>query len=293
MKRITTWNIAASLMMGFAFTAQAGVILPNAIEINFNGITAFDTSADPVINVATGDLFSIPGGVVNLTAVGEVTVIHDSADVDNKGTPAADMTFVLEAVLTPNGNATELNSGDPDVRTYLLGSTLTGGTLKVYDDDLSGGTQNFVTSDVIGGPLSIPASATDGNLYIDADLSGSTGLASLIVSYSRPDGASDFDSIALQLQTLLTNGYSIIDGTILNDIANAAGSRINASQSGPGAFSVFPTDSIDLGGGNIVTVNVPIDEYIEGTFSSEFVPEPHTLLLVGAGAMGMLIRRRR
>ena len=217
------WIIGTvSLALSSLITASlsAGVILPSAATINFNGVTAFDTSGDPLINVATGDRITGLGGVVNLTAVGEVTVIYDSADTENLGTPAADMTFLLNAVLTPNGNPTELSSS-PNSRTYLFGSTLTGGTLQVFDDGLTGGTQDLNTSILLGNPVSIPASATDGDLYIDGDLSNTSGFSTLIVTYSRPNESNDFDTISLDLLTLITGEYDIVGGTILSALDGA------------------------------------------------------------------------
>ena len=264
---------------------QAGVILPDADRVYFSGVSAFEVDVDPVINVATGSIFPLAGGSVNLTAVGKVNAIHEESNPNNAGslTAGSEVTGILHAQLVISSDPALIFSSDTR-RTYIINSDVQGGKLSLWDD----ATQDLNINTLIGGPTTIPAAAQDGDLYLDATLG--QGIATLRVTYTRPDASSDFTMISNDLQTLLLGESNITGGSILSDIPAATSPSMLASQNSLGQPVAFP--QIDIGGGLIVNGNV--DQMGAGVF--EFlvqVPEPTSMTLLSLGLLGTTRLRRR
>jgi hypothetical protein len=269
-----------------AASAQAAVSLPSGTggNLRFQGISAFDTSSDPTINVATGVLTPNPSAPpLTLTAFGEVTTIFDAANSNNRTNPypipgPGELTFTYTgATLTPIA-AIPVGSTSTSV-TYQITSTLSGGTITLYDDNGSGA--NLDTKSFVGTPAVVPGAATDGTPYLVANTSD-TATSTIVIQFFKATPASNYSSYKILLQSLNEGSFTITGGSILSTFPGLAGQAIEASQTGivNAAFS-----TVDIGGG--VVLNANVDSLVEGGFNvtTTVIPEPASIALLGLGGL--------
>ncbi len=282
----------AVLLAGIVLSAGEadGLILlpPNATQIRFDSIMAFETSRDPFIDVTTG-LPTSPqpaDGPLMLTAFGEVHTISDSTDSGNQGSISGELTFSYTgASLSPIAPPLLLSS-TPTSRQYGVISTVSGGTLSLYDDPLTGGTVDLNTASFFNGGITVPAAATDGTLYLQSP-TPLDAIAQIILTFTRPNALANFNGYNIQLQILNAGTFPVLSGTILGDVPAIVGENVLASQLGPRSES-FGTELVAA-----VLRNASVNSMIEGTFEmSLIIPEPTTAGLMALGA-AMVLRRRR
>jgi hypothetical protein len=275
-----------------AATAQADVNLPGGANVRFNGVTAFDTSAEPTINVNTGELVNVSGGApITLTAFGSITDIVNADNTLDQGsiTNGQELTFTYTgATLTPQGAS--LVGGSATSVTYAISTAISGGTITLYEDN----TADLNTAGFFGDPAVVPAEATDGTPYLIAS-SPADMVGQIRITFNRVDANSPFTNYTIEVQSLNGNAFDITGGSLLDENPGLLGRKIQANQLGffSSAFGTADVDPDGDGPSGIVTVNAPVDALIEGAVQMTItIPEPASLGLLGVAGLLLLSGRR-
>lgn len=290
MRTSVLMGLIAVIVAVSAGTSQAAVTLPSADSIRFEGLTAFNTSFQPFINVETGELISaLPSDLpLELFAFGQVNSILDLNNSLNKGSISGELTFTYTgAQLTPIsvGAATTDNSV-----IYTITSSVSGGEIKIYDD----ASADLNTAGWIGqpAPSSPPTEATDGTLYLQADSpANATGM--ITIAFLRATPASDFSSFEIRLQQLNGGEFNITGGSILDAHPDLMGKALQASQDGVFA-SNFAVEEVAYGEGT-VRRNVAVSTLVQGDFVANVsvIPEPASMALLALGSLVLFSGRRQ
>lgn len=280
--------LAGGLM---AANAQADINLPSGTQsIRFDGVSAFDTSFEPFIDVATGALLELPDtGPLELTAFGAITSIVDATNTLNKGsiTNGQELSFTyLGATLTPIAVSNPTFT-DTSV-TYSITSQVSGGTITLYEDE----SEDLDVASFFGDPAVVPAEATDGTAYLIASTPDDM-IGDITISFNRLDATADFTSYTIRLQSLNGGAFDITGGSLADANPGLFGQKIQANQLG--LFSSdFDTQVLPIGPeGTDVTVNLPVDALVEGAVQMTItIPEPASLGLLGVAGLLLLSGRR-
>jgi hypothetical protein len=275
-----------------AATAQADVNLPGGANVRFNGVTAFDTSAEPTINVNTGELVNVSGGApITLTAFGSITDIVNADNTLDQGsiTNGQELTFTYTgATLTPQGAS--LVGGSATSVTYAISTAISGGTITLYEDN----TADLNTAGFFGDPAVVPAEATDGTPYLIAS-SPADMVGQIRITFNRVDANSPFTNYTIEVQSLNGNAFDITGGSLLDENPGLLGKKIQANQLGffSSAFGTTDVDPDGDGPSGTVTINAPVDALIEGAVQMTItIPEPASLGLLGVAGLLLLSGRR-
>lgn len=265
------------MLAGFA---SAEVILPGTSNLRFEGISALGTSAQPFINVATGDYVSRTetDGPVTMTAFGQINSILNSNNSNDKGRINGELTFSYTgATLTPF-EPPKISTTDNSV-TINLNSRVEHGTIALYDH--TGGTP-LNTAASIGGPVAVPAEvASGGTLFLQGTTPTDT-LANIVITYFRPTPTADFNNFTILLQGLNGGQFEITGGSILTGRPDLRGKFFQLSQDGLFSHS-FASETV-----NGIARNAAVDALVEGdvvlaTQPGNVVPEPASVALVIGG----------
>jgi hypothetical protein len=288
MNKISLFAVIA-LALGLTAVAQATVILPSGTNaLRFEGLAAFTTSAEPQINVNTGELVPPAEGSppLTLTAFGQVNSILDMTNSLNKGTINGQLTFTYTgATLTPISVAVSGGGASDTSITYTITSNVSGGTITLYDNNSA----TLNTAGFVGQTFtSIPSEATAGTVFLTAN-TPSDAQSSITISFLRPTPTSAYQSFESKLQQLNGSTFTITGGSALTQNPLLAGKSLQASQDGVFA-SGFDTTTV-----GDVTVNAPTNKLMEGDFvmDTNVIPEPASVCLLALGGVILLSGRRQ
>lgn len=275
-----------------ATAAQAAVTLPSgATDIRFTDTAVFATNGLPTIDVTTGQLLT-NNNPVSLTAFGQIEKIVDVTPGQSPGSPPnygqinGELTFSYTgATLTPiSASPDAAFAADPTNATsvtWTITSKVNGGQINVYDKNVA----NFNTAAYIGQPLAgVPSGINDGGanpLYLQAN-SPSNAVGTIVISYSRLNTASNYDSFQVLVQHLNGDAFTITGGSILADHPGLQGTKLTASQNG----SLSGTIADLTGTPTLTEAGFQLDVH------NNVIPEPASLGLLGVAGMLLLSGRR-
>lgn len=293
-------------LLGLTVAAQAAVDLSplsSATALRFQGIAAFQTSAQPVIDVTTANLLPPNAsfnntGPVSLTAFGEVDKIFDLNNTTNQVnvTPSQQITFTYTgATLTPVIPAAGLSPtivGNDAI--YTITSKISGGTLTLYDN--SGNTPVNVAA-YFNQPLPGTLPGTSGPVLLTANTpADATG--TIVITFHKSTTTGLYDTWTINNQVMNGGNFDITGGLWKNNPI-LAGKALSARQVG-----VLESGLLTLGNGlatatvnnQTVTFNTAVNKLAEGSFDMDVtttpIPEPASIGLLGLAGLVLLSGRR-